>query len=178
MKKLLSLLLAAALLCCTIVPALAEAPTITVTEFKDAMNKLAKQFIDWDLVWTEDGDGFVSGDMATNPILMTNNDGYVTMSMVSFTVTSGDDVETITDLFIIISALTAAAPAVRDGVDVAEAPNLVFTDLQSMLGTLSDDNTSAFGTLYGATCMIMLTENEDSSIDMSMLLLYNTPTAE
>ena len=177
MKKLLSLLLAVALLCCTIVPALAEAPSIKVSEFKTAMNKLAKQFIDWDLTWTEDG-LFVSGNMATNPVLLTNDAGYVTMAMVSFTVNPGDDVDTITDLFIIISALTAAAPAVRDGVDVQSAPDLVFGDLQSMLGTLSESNTSAFGTLYGATCMIMLTENDTGSIDMSMLLLFNDPTAE
>ena len=177
MKKLVSLLLTLALLCCSIVPALAEAPTITSDEFKDAMNKLAKQYIDWDLVWTDEG-GIAGGDMANNPIILYNDAGYVTMSMVSFTVGQDDDVDTITDLFIIISTLTAAVPAVRDGVDVAEAPNLVFSDLQALLGTLSEDSTSAFGTLYGSTCMIMLAENDDGSIGMSMMLLYNDPTAE
>lgn len=179
MKKLVSLLLTVMLLCCSIVPALAEraTPVITVAEFQSAMNKLAKQYIDWDLTWIDE-DGIAGGNMANNPIILYNEAGYVTMSMVSFTVEPGDDVETITDLFIIISALTAAVPAVRDGVDVTAAPDLVFSDLQAMLGTLSESSTSAFGTLYGSTAMVMLAENEDGSIDMSMMLLYSDPTAE
>ena len=177
MKKLVSLLLTIVLLCCCIAPALAEAPTVKVDDFKAAMSKLAKQFIDWDLTWTDEG-GIAGGDMVGNPIILYNEAGYVTMSMVSFTLNPGDDADAIANLFIIISALTAAVPAVCDGVDVATAPDLVFNDLQNLLATLTADSPSAFGRLYGATCMIMLAENEDNTLKMSMMLLYNDPTAE
>ena len=141
------------------------------------MSQLAKKYIDWDLEWqVVEGLGVV-GNMADNPILLATGE-YVTMAMVSFSVEQGDDVETITNLFIIVSALTAACPAVRDGVSVEAAPDLVFSDLQAMLGQLSNDKTSAVGTLYGSTAMVMLTENEDGSIDMTLMLLYTDPTAE
>ena len=73
--------------------------------------------------------------------------------------------------------MVAAVPAVCDGVDVASAPDLVFNDLQNLLGTLSASNPTAIGTLYGATAMIMLAENEDGTVEMSMMLLFSDPAA-
>ena len=178
MKKLVSLLLTLALLCCSIVPALAEttAPVITVAEFQTAMTQLAKNYIGWDMEWTSDG-MFITGNMAANPALLTNGD-YVTMCMVSFTAGPEDDSETITNLFIITSALAAAAPAVRDGMDFTAATDAIWSDLQTMFGSLTETSTSAFGTLYGANAMVMLSETEDGSVDMSLLLLYTDPNAE
>lgn len=179
MKKIVSLLLTLALLCCSLMPALAEttAPVITVDEFKTAMNALAKEYIDWDLQWTDVEGLGVAGDMASNPILLTSGD-YVTMAMVSFTVGADDDSETMADLFVIISALTAACPAVRDGYSVAEAPDMVFSDLQAILGQLTSDSPAALGTLYGATTMVSLSENDEGNVEMTLLLIYTDPTAE
>lgn len=178
MKKIVSLLLTLALLCCSIVPALAEsqAPVITVTEFKAAMEKLASEFIGWEMKWqTEEGFGVV-GNMGNNPILLTSGE-YVTMAMVNFTVTASDDMESLADLFIITGALTAACPAVRDGVAVTAAPDMVFADLQGMLATLTAESPLAIGTLYGATAMVMLSEEDDGSIEMTLLLTYTDPNA-
>ena len=178
MKKIVSLLLTLALLCCSLLPAMAEtaAPVITVAEFKDAMNKLAKEYIDWDLQWTEVPDLGVAGNMANNPVLLTSGD-YVAMAMVSFTVGEGDDMETLSDLFIIIGALTAACPAVRDGYSVSEAPDMVFSDLQAILGQLTSDSPAVLGSLYGASAMVSLSETDDGSIDITLLLIYTDPNA-
>ena len=180
MKKIVSLLLTIAMLCCSLLPALAEAstaPTITVDEFKTAMDTLAKVHIDWDLTWIDE-EGICAADMATNPILVYNEAGYVTNAMVAFSVSPDDDVESMTSLFIIVCALTAAAPAVRDGVDAATAPDLVWADLQTMLSNLTSETQMVFGNLYGATAIVMLAENEEGGVDMSMIFIYNDPTAE
>lgn len=177
MKKIVSLVLTLALLCCSVFPALAEEstdPVITVAEFQDAMNKLAAQFIDWEMEWqTEEGFGVV-GNMGNNPILLTSGE-YVTMAMVNFTIDKDDDMQTMADLFIIVSALTAACPAVRDGYAVAEAPDMVFADLQGMLATLTAESPLAIGTLYGATAIVMLSEEDDGTIDMTLMLSYTDP---
>lgn len=178
MKKLISLLLVLSLLCCSILTAVGEttAPVITVDEFKSAMEKLAKEFINWDMEWTSE-DNFVIGNCGSNPFLVTDN-GYVTLAMVTFNVAAHDDMEIIANLFIIVSALTAACPAVRDGVPAIEAPDLVFGDLMALHTSLSVEEPTVVGTLYNTTATIFVSEEDDGSITITLKLSYTAPNAE
>ena len=177
MKKLISLLLTLALLCCCLSPALAEtatAPTITVGEFKPAMEALAKRYVNWDLEWT-DMDGLTSGNMITNPILILNAEGYVTMSMVGLTITADDDLETMTDLFLVLCNLTAAVPLVCQGQSVEEASEATWPQMQALFAQLGTSS-MGFATINGCTTMVMLTDQPDGSVDLTLTIVYNDPT--
>ncbi|MBQ2953040.1 MAG: hypothetical protein IJE07_05730 [Clostridia bacterium] len=150
------------------------APTITLAEFQAALEQLAAEFIGMEIEWQyQEGYGYV-GNLGGNPLLVISGD-YVTAAMVNFTVTAEDDVETIADLFVIVCTLVTAAPAVRDGYTTAEAPELVYSDLSNMLASLTEDAPYAFGTLYGATTMIVLSSEEDGSMNMTMVVSYTDP---
>lgn len=178
MKKLISLLLTLMLLCGSLVPALAEsaAPTITLAEYKPAMEQLAKRYLDWDMAWTEN-DGLASGNMISNPILIVNEQGYVTMVLVGITITTEDDVETMADLFLMICTLAGAVPAVRDGQSLEAATEGVWTQMQALFSQLGTSST-AFGAIDGATAMVMMTDNPDGSVDLTMTLLYADPSIQ
>lgn len=175
MKKLISMLLILALLCCSLLTAAGEAagPVITVNEFKSAMNRIAKEFIGWDMEWTTEDD-FVIGNLGNNPVLLSEN-GYVTYAMVSFDVTENDDMQRIANVFIITSALVAACPAVRDGYSVSDAPDMVFGDLKGMLASLSIENITVTRTLYNMPAMLTLSTEDDGSISMVLLLTFTNP---
>ena len=44
-----------------------------------------------------------------------------------------------------------------------------------MLVSLTEDAPYAFGTLYGATTMIVLSSEEDGSMNMTMVVSYTDP---
>ncbi len=175
MKKLVCLLLTLTMLLMNIVPALAEAtaPVITVTEFKDAMNKLAKDILDIEMEWTT-VDAFTVGNLGGSPALITSGE-YVTAAMVVFSMNEGDDSDTIANLFMLVSALTAAVPAVRDGQATKAAGDAA---LQALLPLFSSEENVALGTVNGSSTMIMMSDNDEGGIDLTLLITYTDPNAQ
>lgn len=178
MKKLLALLACLMLLCASLVPACAEmtsAVTITCEEFMAAMETLAATHLNVEMSWISDPSmpGFLIGTLATNPVLAPDGD-YVAMAGVTFTNGEGDDPETIMGMFNVLSVLVAAVPAVRDGVAPAEAPDLIFTDLQTMMRGVTAENPTVIGELYGVPAVLSVSQDE-KGIVMSFMLLYNVP---
>ncbi len=174
MQKFLSLLLTMALLTMSIVPALAdESPIITVDEFKAAMNRLAKECLNWDMEWRSDG-AFVYGNIISNPALIASSE-YVSLVMVSVTLDDSADTESLTNLFLVACTLTAAAPAVRDGMPIDEATEMIWAELQAMIAS---GTTEAYGSLYGAASMLAMRENDEGNIDLTLLIVYTAPNAE
>lgn len=176
MKKLLSLLAAVVMMCAGLVPAWAETSSVTITydEFVTGMNALTTAFLDLEMTWQPDSDGFIYGNLFSNPVLVKEGD-HVSMAAVFFTLGAEEDAETVSSLFVTVCALVGAVPAVRDGAAPETAPDLVFAELVTMLSSLTAENPNVIGSLYGVPCILSLSEDEQGVVSMSLMLVYTVP---
>lgn len=177
MKKLLSLA-TALLMLLAVLPAHAEvgdigAP-ITFADYSAALSSLSASYLNWELQWdeTDRAEGYVLGNLRNAPVLMLQGD-YVAMTYVSFDLV-GDDADTLADLFLIVSTLVAATPAVARGENADAAVDAVFAELRPLFNSLTLDNSTRMGLVDGNTCALVLSE-EENGLNVSMLLLYDVP---